>query len=152
MLSRSQQNKKWRIKCLALHRWWRENRPFSWSCQFGEPNLYRSSILKLRGPKNCLDIEFSSVFLASIKDVMYGRQPVEGQNKGRKGRCDCEGILWGLLEIVILIKKFVATSLSLDTQSNKTFTCIIITAASLRAHSLHIHSLLNKRRKKLMIK
>ena len=89
-----------------------------------------------------------------MKDVIYGRQPVKVRKKGRMGRCDLGMVNIFLTTLVRLAgkhdsdKKCVATSLSLDTQSNKTFTCIIITAASLRAHSLHIHSLLNKGRKK----
>ena len=85
-----------------------------------------------------------------MKDVIYGRLPVEGRKKGSKGRCDLGVVNIFLTPLVKPAGKHDSYKKNdyLYTQSNKTFTCIIITAASLRAHSLHIYSLLNKGRKK----
>ena len=105
------------------------NRPYSRNFELAKSNIYRSFILKLRRPKTGLEIGFSSLFLASMKDMIDGRLPAKRRNKLSRGR-HVLGMLIFLrtpLEKHDSYKKIWTQPHYLNTQNNKSFTCIIIT-------------------------
>ena len=97
--------------------------------------MYRSFILKLRRPKTGLEIGFSSLFLASMKDMIDGPLPAKIRNKLSRGRH------------VLVVLIFFRTPLEKHDSYKKYGRNLIIsthkTTSRSRAslsHSLHIHS------------